>query len=111
MDKTVQIERRIEKIKKALANLGDMCPGSLSTQPRSWCGQYCQLSYTHRGKGHKQYIPKEHVKDVKRQLANYRKFVTVQVLCSCVWHPNGRLSKDSLNLKTSVEPRMNTNKH
>ena len=74
MDKRKQIERRIAKIKQALAAVGDMRPGSLSTQTRSWGGQYCQLSYTHLGKGHTQYIPQERVKEVKRQLANYRKF-------------------------------------
>jgi hypothetical protein len=74
MDKSKQIERKIAKIKQALADLGDMRPGSLSTQTRSWGGQYCQLSYTHLGKGHTQYIPPQRVKDVKRQLANYRKF-------------------------------------
>jgi hypothetical protein len=74
MDKSKQIERRIAKIKQALADLGDMRPGSLSVQTRSWGGQYCQLSYTHLGKGHTQYIPQERVKEVKRQMANYRKF-------------------------------------
>ena len=74
MDNRTQIERRIAKIKQALAGLGDMRPGSLSTQTRSWGGQYCQLSYTHLGKGHTQYIPQERVTQVKRQLASYRKF-------------------------------------
>ncbi len=74
MDKAAQTERRIEKIKKALADLGDMRPGSLSTQTRSWGGQYGQLSYTHLGKGHTEYVPPERVKDVKRQIDNYRKF-------------------------------------
>jgi hypothetical protein len=74
MDKAVQIARRIEKIKKTLADLGDMRPGSLSTQTRSWGGQYGQLSYTHLGKGHTEYVPLERVKEVKRQLDNYRKF-------------------------------------
>ena len=74
MDKTLQMARRIEKIKKALADLGDMRPGSLSTQTRSWGGQYGQLSYTHLGKGHTEYVPPERVSEVKRQIANYRKF-------------------------------------
>ena len=74
MDKAARIERRIEAIKKALAELGDMRPGSLSTQTRSWGGQYAQLSYTHLGKGHTEYVPPERVKDVKRQLAAYRRF-------------------------------------
>lgn len=74
MDKTKQIERRIAKIKQALTDLGDMRPGSLSVQTRSWGGQYHQLSYTHLGKGRTEYIHEEHLKDVKRQIANYRKF-------------------------------------
>jgi len=74
MEKSKQIERRIAKIKKELVDLGDMRPGSLTTQSRSWGGHYRQLSYTHLGKGHTQYIPQQRVKEVKRQMANYRKF-------------------------------------
>jgi len=48
MDKNKQIERRIAKIKQALADLGDMRPGSLSVQTRSWGGQYRQLSTAQR---------------------------------------------------------------
>ena len=74
MDKAKRIERRIEKIKQTLADLGDMRPGSLSTQTRSWGGSYHQLSYTHLGKGHTEYVPPHQLTEVKRQLANYRKF-------------------------------------
>jgi hypothetical protein len=74
MDQAARIERRIGKIKQALAALGDMRPGSLSVQTRSWGGQYCQLSYTHLGKGHTEYVPPERVQELKRQLATYRKF-------------------------------------
>ena len=74
MDKVKQMERRIEKIKRTLATIGDMRPGSLSIQTRKWGGQYCQLSYTHMGKGHTEYIPRQRLKTVKGQLANYRKF-------------------------------------
>jgi len=74
MDQQKRIERRIAKIKQALADLGDMRPGSLSAQTRSWGGQYGQLSYTHRGKGHTEYVPQERVKTVKAQLENYHIF-------------------------------------
>jgi len=74
MDEAERIDRRIEQIKKALARLGDMRPGSLSTQTRSWGGQYAQLSYTHLGKGRTEYVPPARVKEVKRQIDNYRKF-------------------------------------
>ena len=68
------LERRIEKIKRDLMQLGDMRPGSLTMQTRKWGGEYCQLSYTHRGKGHTQYVSKEKRKEVERQTANYKKF-------------------------------------
>jgi hypothetical protein len=74
MDKAARIERRIAKIMQALAQLGDLRPGSLSEQTRSWGGHCCQLSYTHLGKGHTEYVPPQRVKEVRRQLANYRKF-------------------------------------
>jgi hypothetical protein len=74
MDDALRIARRIEQIKKALARLGDMRPGSLSIQTRSWGGQYTQLSYTHLGKGRTEYVPPARVKEVKRQIDNYRKF-------------------------------------
>lgn len=74
MDRTKKIERRIGKIKQALAELGDMRPGSISMQTRAWGGQYHQLSYTHQGKGRTEYVPPDRLRDVKRQLANYKKF-------------------------------------
>jgi hypothetical protein len=64
----------IEAVKRKLAGLGGMRPGSLTIQSRKWGGEYCQLSYTHRGKGHTEYIPKESRKMVERQTANYRRF-------------------------------------
>ena len=74
MDRVKQVERKIEKIKSTLKELGDMRPGSLSVQTRSWGGNYYQLSYTHLGRGHTEYVPPEKAREVKRQIANYRKF-------------------------------------
>jgi len=74
MDRSKPIERRIAKIKQDLAAPGDMRPGSLSTQTRSWGGEYGQLSYTHQGKGRTEYVPKDKRKTVQNQLANYAKF-------------------------------------
>ena len=72
--KIAALERSVAKIKRELAELGDMRPGSLSVQTRKWGGEYCQLSYTHRGKGHTEYVPQARRKTVERQLAGYRKF-------------------------------------
>jgi len=68
------LERKIETIKRKLMELGDMRPGSLTVQTRTWGGEYWQRSYTHRGKGHTQYVSKEKRKEVERQTANYKKF-------------------------------------
>jgi hypothetical protein len=67
------LQNAIGRVKRELAALGDLRPGSLSIQTRKWGGEYCQLSYTHRGKGHTQYIPPQRRKTVERQIANYRK--------------------------------------
>ncbi len=72
--KTAKFEQRIEAIKAELMGLGDMRPGSLSTQSRSWGGQYCQLSYTHRGKGHTEYIQDDIREQTEQQLQNYKRF-------------------------------------
>ena len=74
MKREAALEGRIRKIKQDLMKLGAMRPGSLSVQSRSWGGEYCQLSYTHRGKGHTEYVPQRKRKEVERQTANYSKF-------------------------------------
>ncbi len=74
MNKIHDITKRIERVKNQLADLGDMRPGSLSVQSRSWGGQYVQLSYTHRGKGHTEYVRKGKREEVQRQVENYRRF-------------------------------------
>ena len=74
MKKETALERKIEKVKQNLMKLGDMRPGSISVQTRKWGGEYGQLSYTHRGKGHTEYVPEKRRKEVERQTANYKKF-------------------------------------
>ena len=74
MDRKAEIAKEIDHIKKELLKLGRMRPGSLSIQTRSWGGKYMQLSYTHRGRGHTQYVQKEEYKKLEEQLSNYRKF-------------------------------------
>ena len=68
------LEHSVARIKRELAKLGDMRPGSLSVQTRKWGGEYCQLSYTHRGKGHTEYVPQARRRTVERQITNHRKF-------------------------------------
>lgn len=89
---TKRIERwqaRVEEIKRRLAELGEMRPGALSEQynvcgnPSCRCkdpekpkkhGPYFQLSYTHKGKSTSEFVKKDEVAEVKRQIRNYRRF-------------------------------------
>jgi hypothetical protein len=74
MDKIHTITKQIERIKAELMSLDNMRPGSLSVQSRSWGGEYWQLSYTHRGKCHTEYVREKNREEVQRQVANYRHF-------------------------------------
>src|ERR1017187_476851 len=57
-----QIEQRIDRIKKALLEIGPMRPGSLSRQykdPQHQAGAYWQISYTRRMKSRTEYVRRE----------------------------------------------------
>jgi len=71
------IEKRIEKIKVELAEMGEMRPGSLTRQykdPERRGGPYYQLSYTLDMKSRTDYIRRECVSDIRRQIRNYKRF-------------------------------------
>jgi len=82
-------QARIARIKKSLAALGDMRPGSISEQynvcgnPTCSCkdpvnpkkhGPYYQLSYTHNGKHTTEHVKREVVNEVRKQVKNHRRF-------------------------------------
>lgn len=83
------IQDRIKQIKRELAALGDMRPGTLSKQynvcgkktcrckdpvnPRKH-GPYFQLSYTHGRKSTSQFIKEKFVWEITQQTANYKRF-------------------------------------
>ena len=73
----LQIEGRIETIKAELVALDEMRPGSLSRQykdPANHSGAYYQLSYTRKMKSRTEYITRDALDDVRRQLDNYKRF-------------------------------------
>ena len=75
--KLERLEEAIEGIKRELGKIGAMRPGSLSKQARkakTTYGAYWRLSYTHRGKGHTQYIRDAFVKQVKTEVSNFKRF-------------------------------------
>ena len=75
-----QIEKRIDKIKRELTGIGDMRPGSLTRQfkdPKAQSGPYYQLSYTLDMKSRTEYIRRDCVSDIRRQVSNYKRFKTL----------------------------------
>ena len=83
-----QIEQQITRIKKELAGLGPLHPGSLSRQynvcgkPGCRCkarpkprrhGPYYKVSYVFRGHFTSRFVPCEQVKAVRAELANYKR--------------------------------------
>jgi len=89
---TTQLRRwqaRVRRIKEELLDLGEMRPGTLSEQynvcgkatcrckdprnPRKH-GPYYQISYSHGGRSTTEFVKRERVAEVRRQLGNYARF-------------------------------------
>ena len=72
-----QIERKIDRIKEALSEIGPMRPGSLTRQyrePGERVGAYWQISYTRRMRSRTEYVRPEWVAETRRQIATYKRF-------------------------------------
>ena len=72
-----QIERRIDRIKKELKEIGPMRPGSLTRQykdPQHHAGAYWQISYTRRMKSRTEYVRLQWVTELRRQIVTHRRF-------------------------------------
>jgi hypothetical protein len=72
-----QIERRIDRIKRALMGIGPMRPGSLTRQFKDsqyHAGAYWQISYTRRMKSRTEYVRREWVKELQRQIVIHKRF-------------------------------------
>lgn len=87
--KADRLVKRISRLKRELADLGEMRPGSLSKQynvcgnPGCRCkdpvkpkrhGPYLQLSYSRGGKSKTEFIRKEMAPRIRRELKNYKRF-------------------------------------
>jgi hypothetical protein len=75
--KLTQIEQRIEKAKTKLVLIEEMRPGSLTQQYKhseDQTGAYYQISYTLDMKSRTEYVRKECVSDIRKQIANYKRF-------------------------------------
>lgn len=86
-----EIQKRIDRIKAQLAAIDDMRPGSLTRQykdPESQSGSYYQLSYTREMKSRTEYIARECLREVRRQIGNYKRFkaLTTQWIALSIEH-------------------------
>ena len=71
------LEKRIETLKKKLAQIGPMRPGSISKQYRdrkNQQGEYYQLSYTHKMRSRTEHVWPDHVKSLQGENEEYKKF-------------------------------------
>ena len=72
-----QIEQRIDRIKRALREIGPIRPGSLTRQyedPQHRVGAYWQISYTRRMKSRTEYVRPQWVKEIRRQTVTHKRF-------------------------------------
>ena len=72
-----QIEQRIDRIKEGLRKIGPMRPGSLTRQyrdPENGTGAFWQISYTGQMKSRTEYVRKEWVAEIRKQIANHKRF-------------------------------------
>ena len=81
------LEMKIRKVKQEIADLGELRPGNLSRQynvcgnPDCRCkatppqkhGPYYQISFTWHGKSKTQFVRKEDLPEVRKQLQNYKR--------------------------------------
>ena len=72
-----QIEQRIDRTKEELTRIGPMRPGSLTRQyrdPENGTGAFWQISYTRQMKSRTEYVRKEWVAQVRKQVAMHKRF-------------------------------------
>ena len=77
-----QIEKRIDRIQSELIKIDAMRPGSLTRQykdPKKQTGAYYQLSYTLDMRSRTEYIRKEWVSEIRRQIKQYKRYKQLNV--------------------------------
>ncbi len=71
-----QIEKRVDRIKEELQKIGPMRPGSLTRQyrdPENGTGAFWQISYTRQMKSRTEYVRKEWVAEMRKQIATHKR--------------------------------------
>ena len=71
------LEKRIAAVRRRLAELGDMRPGTLSLQyrkPGTREQPFHQLSYTHKGRSRSEYVRAENLQAIRREVRAHKRF-------------------------------------
>ena len=83
------IRKRIGSIKAQLASIEDMRPGSLTRQykdPENRNEPYYQLSYTRQMRSRTEYVPRDYLPEVRREIRNYKRFKALTIERRPGWH-------------------------
>ena len=121
------LEKRIQKIKHQIGELGDLRPGALSQQynvcgsagcqckasPPIKHGPYYQISFKRHGKSSSHFVREEDLTEVQQQLENYRRlrelvdeWITVSAQLSALrLREKRRLSHPAPARPTQAKPR------
>ncbi len=103
MQRLKQIDRRIEKIKQQLNQVGDMRPGSVSLQYRDARTEkhpYHQLNWIVGAQKQSEYVSRRNLETIIEQTATYKHF---KALCS-EWRELS-VERSKLSLKLEREAR------
>lgn len=76
------IEKRIGRLQRRLASIGNLRPGTLSVQYRDPAAQktpFNQISYTCQGRSRSEYVRPENLETVRHEITAYKRF---KALCS-----------------------------
>ena len=71
------VEEQIENLKRAVLARGPMRPGSLTRQyrqPKARRRPFYQISYTYRMRSRSEYVKKEHLRALRKETANFKRF-------------------------------------
>ena len=75
-----RIERRIQTLKRRLAEVADMRPGTLSVQyrnPPEELRPFNQISYTHKGKSRSEYVRAKNLTTIRSEINAYKTFKSI----------------------------------
>jgi hypothetical protein len=74
------IEKKIRRLKRQLAGVGDLRPGTLSVQYRNPAQKktpFTQISYTRKGQSRSEYVRPENVQTVRREIDAYKRLKSI----------------------------------